>query len=438
MSSPALVEHFFRHEYGRLVATLSRRVGVQYIEAVEDAVQSALMTALETWTTSGLPDNPSAWLFRVAHNDLMGELRKRTGRRRILARAAVEGPDPPEEAPAVFLAGEVRDDLLRMLFACCDEAIVVESQLVLALKTLCGFGVREIALRLFTSEANVYKRLGRARSRLQQAPARTDEPLTSSQYAARLPAVHKILYLLFTEGYLSSHAEQAIRRELCDEAIRLATLLAEHPVGQVPDTCALLALMHLHAARMTARQDGAGGLLLLEEQDRSQWDAEEIQVGLAWLSRSAEGERFSRYHAEAGIAAEHCLAPSFADTRWDRVVSCYELLERTAPSAIHKLNRAVAVAEWRGPAEGLALLDGFEPPTWLAGSYLWSAVLADLHRRCGHADTAARYRAVAIESAPTPAVRALLRRRLEVRAVQLPPGVRGQDGGGGDAGGEQE
>ena len=411
MTTPKLVEHFFRHEYGRLVAILSHRVGVQHIEAVEDAVQSALMTALEAWTIGGLPDNPSAWVFRVAHNELIGELRQRTSRRRILEQRATEDTGTLGNGPEVFLAGEVRDNLLRMLFVCCDEDIPAESQLVVALKTLCGFSVREIALRLFTSEANVYKRLSRARSRLRTLPSSSWD-LSSEQYCSRLPAVTKTLYLLFTEGYLSSNTTMAIRRELCNEAIRLATLLAEHPVGQTPETFALLALMHLHAARLTARQDGSGGLLLLEEQNRELWDRQEIKVGLEWLAKSAQGDSFSRYHAEAGVAAEHCLAPSFQKTRWDRVAECYAILERITPSEMHKLNRAVAVAEWKGPAAGLALLEGFEPPTWLAGSYLWAAALADLHRRCGNTRTAERYRDVAFKSAPTPAVKELLQRRL--------------------------
>jgi RNA polymerase sigma-70 factor (ECF subfamily) len=297
-----------------------------------------------------------------------------------------------------------------MLFVCCDDAIPVESQVVLALKTLCGFSIREIALRLFTAEANVYKRLGRARSRLRALPPRMDATL--EQCSPRLPAVHKILYLLFTEGYLSLHADTAIRRELCGEAIRLASTLAEHPAGQAPETFALLALMHLHAARIAARRDGSGGLLLLEEQDRSLWDQHEVAVGLAWLARSAHGDVFSRYHAEAGIAAEHCLAPSFRETRWSKVVECYSLLEQAAPSAIHTLNRAVAVAEWQGPAAGLAVLHGFAPPTWLEGSYLWAAVLADLHRRDGNAEAAKRFRTLACDAAPTPAISDLLRRRL--------------------------
>jgi RNA polymerase sigma-70 factor (ECF subfamily) len=236
--------------------------------------------------------------------------------------------------------------------------------------------------------------------------------LTEEQLSSRLSAVQSILYLLFTEGYLSSHADGAIRRELCDEAKRLTQTLAEHLASATPETFALLALMHLHSARMTARQDGSGGLLLLEEQDRSLLDQREIQLGLAWLARSADGDAFSRYHAEAGVAAEHCLAPSFAETRWDRIVECYALLEQLAPSAIHTLNRAVAMAEWRGPVEGLAILEGLQPPSWLVGSYMWAAVLADLHIRCGHDELAKRYRDAAMESAPSSAVKDALARRL--------------------------
>lgn len=412
MNAPALVEDFFRHEYGKLVATLSRRVGTQFFDDVEDAAQSALMKALQTWPSAGLPENPSAWLFRVAHNDLMGVMRQRTGRSRILEQLAADHSDGPGDSGEVFLDGEIEDDLLRLLFVCCDGAIPVESQLVLALKTLCGFDIREIAFRLFTTEANVYKRLGRACNRLREMQLRVDE-LTSEDCAARLSAVHSILYLMFTEGYLSVHPEKAIRRELCSESIRLATLLANHPVGHTPETFTLLALMHLQSARMNSRLDASGGLLLLEEQDRTLWDRREIEVGMEWLGKSASGELFTRYHAEAGIAAEHCLAASFKETRWDKIVHCYSLLEGIAPSAIHRLNRAVAVAEWKDPEAGLATLQGLEPPTWLEGSYMWVAVLADLHRRCGNVEQAGHYRGIAVNLAPTSAVRDMLMRRLQ-------------------------
>lgn len=228
-------------------------------------------------------------------------------------------------------------------------------------------------------------------------------------------AVNGILYVLFTEGYLSNNPDMAVRRELCDEALRLAELLAAHPVGQAPDTFALIALMHLHVARLSARQNGSGGLLLLEEQDRSLWDRARVLVGLEWLAQSAHGTEFSRYHAEAGIAAEHCLATSFEATRWDRVVECYLLLERDADSPIHTLNRAVAVAEWKGPAAGLAVLASLGPPTWLLTSSLWAAVMADLHGRVGNSDVAERYCTAALAAAPTRSVEQLLRRRLCIK-----------------------
>jgi RNA polymerase sigma factor (sigma-70 family) len=411
LTTPGLVEHLFRHEYGRLVAVLVRRVGVQHMEYVEDAVQSAFMAALTAWTERPPPGEPGAWLYNVAHNRLIQELRQQSGRVKILERAAADRSDGADHPVHPVSSNEIRDDMLRMIFVCCDDAIPWESRLVLALKTLCGFSTAEIALRLFTSEANVYKRLGRARDRLRLASPDMDTPPLET-LRSRLPGVYGVLYLLFNEGYLSAHADQAIRRELCDEAVRLTTLVAEHPVGAQPECFALLALMHLHAARLGSRVDGVGGLLLLEEQDRSLWDRDQIQLGLAWLARSAGGDVYSRFHAEAGIAAEHCLSPSYHDTRWQEIADLYAMLERVGPSPLHTLNRAVAVAEWRGPDAGLAVLDGLAPPAWLSGSYLWDAVVGDLHRRAGHWDIARQHRERALDSAPTDAVRELLSRRL--------------------------
>ncbi len=418
MSTEQPVEHFFRHEYGKLVASLSRQVGVHNIELVEDAVQVTLLKALELWTHSGKPDNPSAWLFRVAKNEVLSSLRTHTGRGNLLQHTQGESTDGGLWATtpvSANLVGDVRDDLLRMLFVCCASEIDTQSQLVLALKTLCGFSAREIALRLFVSEAKVYKRLQRARSHLQQMPKDRFE-FDDTCVSETLPNVRKVLYIIFTEGYLSSHAEFSIRENLCAEAIRLTTLLAEHSLGQSPETSALLALMFLQRARLHSRQDRSGGLLLLQEQDREKFDQSAIATGLWWLSDSARGDCFSRYHAEAGIAAEHCLSPSFDETRWDRVVSCYELLERTTPSAIHRLNRAVAIAEHKGPRAGLAVLEGEAPPSWLSGSYLWSAVLADFHARLGHRNKASRYRDMALNLASSPAIAALLRKRLDLSA----------------------
>ncbi len=408
MNARQIVDGFFRHEYGRLVALLSRRVGLEHIEAVEDAVQGALLTALEQWGRRGAPENPSAWLYRVAGNRLIDQFRR--DRRLETLAEEVLGETSAEDAAAVSFERELEDDLLRMLFVCCDDRLSSESQIVFALKVLCGFDVPEIAQRLFVEKETIYKRLVRARQRLRANPDVLRD-LTDREIARRTPAVRRVLYLLFSEGYLSLRAGSGIRMELCDEAIRLTLLLACHPIGGSPETHALLALMHLHRARISARQDGSGGLLLLGEQDRSAWDRESIRTGLSWLAKSAEGDTFSCYHAEAAIAAEHCLAPSLAETDWRRVVECYQLLERASPSPAARLGHAVALAEWKGPGAGLALLACDGTGDGPAGTFIHSAVLADLHYRAGHHPEAERHRREAIESAPTEAILELFQRR---------------------------
>jgi RNA polymerase sigma factor (sigma-70 family) len=409
--APVLPEHYFRHESGRLVAVLSRRFGMHRVELCEDAVQTALLRAVQSWSQRGLPDDKSAWLYRVALNEVLGVLRREKRTDSCVDDAEQLASDVITEE-AVYLEHEVRDNQLRMLFVCANPAIPRESQIVFALKILCGFSTEEIALRLFQSHEAIYKRLQRARAALRERIEEL-EPPGVEELASRLTAVLEILYLLFTEGYSSAQPDQVIRHELCDEAIRLARLLDEHPVGAVPETAALLALMYLDAARFDSRVDGAGGLLVLEEQDRARWDRELIQVGMSYLQRSARGEAFTRYHAEAGIAAEHCLASTYKKTRWDEIARLYEMWERVAPSPINTLNRAIAIAEWHGPDAGLALLEALNPPPWLLGYYLWDATLGELYRRRGDRERAIAHLTRALSGAPTHAERALLRRRLE-------------------------
>jgi len=405
------VEHVFRHEYGLLVATLSRRVGMQHVDIVEDAVQHAMMQALDFWRRDGIPKKPSAWLYQVAYRQLLSEFRVTKRRNALLAEYSViadaESPEPSE----VPLPGEMSDSLLRMLFVTCNDTIPVESQLVFTLKSLCGFSIREIALRLFITEENAYKRFSRARQHLENSPVVLDT-LTASDMVARLPVVHRVLYLVFTEGYLSSHTDAAIRVDLCVEAIRLVQLILESASGDTPETNALLALLYLHLARMDARQDTSGELLLFEEQDRAGWNEQYVFRGLGFLERSAQGGTLSRYHVEASIAAEYCLAPSFGQTRWDKIVESYELLERIEHSALHGLNRAVAVAEWKGPGAGLAVLQSLNIPGWLDRSYHWYAVHADLLYRCGEIDLARDIAEQAIKLAPTDDIKRLLYKRL--------------------------
>jgi RNA polymerase sigma factor (sigma-70 family) len=425
--APALPDHYFRHEFGRLVSVLSRRFGMHRLELCEDAVQTALLRAVQSWSQQGPPDDTSAWLFRVAMNEVLGALRRdkrivpsNDSAEQIPGDAGTVGAASTASAAsaddAVFLKHEVKDDQLRMLFICGDPAIPRESQVVFALKTLCGFSVEEIALRLFQNPDAIYKRLQRARATLREQIAELDTPAIDA-LATRLPAVLQIIYLLFTEGYSSAQPDTVIRRELCEEALRLGLLLVEHPVGAVPETDALLALMYLDAARFDARVDGAGGLLLLEDQDRSRWDRGLVHAGIFHLHRAARGEVFSRYHVEAGIAAEHCLASTYAETRWDEIARLYQMLDDVAPSPINTLNRSIAVAEWKGPAAGLALLEPLKPPNWLLGYYLWDATLGELYRRSGDRERGRAHLTRALDAAPTHAEKALLRRRLDACAV---------------------
>ena len=406
-----LAEHYFRHEFGRLVSVLSRRFGLHRVELCEDAVQTALLRAVQSWSERGLPDDKSAWLYRVAFNEVLGVLR-REKRTAAPIEDAEQIADDVHVEQAAYLEHEVRDDQLRMLFVCADPRIPRESQIVFALKILCGFGVEEIALRLLQGPEAIYKRLQRARAALREHLKELEQP-GIEELASRRPAVLEILYLLFTEGYSSAQPDRIIRRELCEEAIRLGRLLDEHPVGAVSETSALLALMYLNAARFDSRVDGAGGLLLLEEQDRSRWDRDLIQIGMSYLQRSARGDVFGRYHAEAGIAAEHCLAPTYQATRWSEIATLYEMLDRAGPSPINTLNRAIAIAEWQGADAGLALLEAIDPPNWLLGYYLWDATLGELYRRKGIRERATAHLTRALDAAPTHAEQALIRRRLE-------------------------
>ena len=212
------------------------------------------------------------------------------------------------------------------------------------------------------------------------------------------------------QGYHSSQPD-IVRRDLCDEAIRLGLLLAHHGMGAVPSTFALLALMHFHAARLSSRVDNEGRLLLLDEQDRARWDKDLIARGCEWLRLSAQGESFSRYHAEAGIAVEHCLAPSFESTRWNEIADLYLMLDTLAPSPIHVMNRAVAVAQLRGADAGLALLMAAQPPDWVVNWHLWQAVLGELHRNAGHFDVAQAHLSLALEGA-SEAERGIIRARI--------------------------
>jgi RNA polymerase sigma factor (sigma-70 family) len=405
-----LVEHFFRHEFGRLVAVLTRSLGVRRLELAEDVVQAALMQALQTWSRRGVPEDPAGWLYRTARNLAIDALRRERAHAQALPRLAADAE--PEYLPLeAHFANEIGDEPLRLLFVCCHESVPVESRVALALKTLCGFSTAEIARALLTTDANVQKRIERARDRLRELDADFDAPATD-QLGARLESVLAVIYLLFGQGCHVTHGEMPIRRDLCDEARRLARMLAAHAAGDVPAVHALLALMCFHAARFDARVALDGAIVLLEEQDRSAWNYAVVREGMAWLTRSAAGDELTRYHLEAGIAWEHCRAATFADTDWRRIAELYDTLDRFAPSPLHALNRAVAEAYLHGPQAGLDRLAAVAKKDIPARYPAWHAVVGELHFRLGQHSEAERAWQEAFRLTTAWADQEFLRRRL--------------------------
>lgn len=403
-----LTEHTFRHEYGRLVAVLTRGVGIGQLEEVEDAVQSALLQAMHVWPRQGLPDDPPGWLYRTARHQLIDRFRRQRTWRNIQAELEYQHT---ETAPEINLSNDImRDDQLRMLFVSCHPALGVEAQITFALKTLCGFSVSEIAHALLSSEASIHKRLARAREALRE-DALDPSDLRPSHLQERLPAVQTILYLLFNEGYNSHHPDALIRQDLCEEAVRLTQFLVQDETTNTQDSQALFALMLLHAGRFAARVSETGGMVLLDEQDRSLWDWPLIQTGFNWLERSAQGNVITKYHLEAAIAAEHCKAITFEQTNWKFINQLYELLYRMEPTAIHALNRAIALSYQNGPQAGIAWLNQLHSDDAPPGYHHWPAVLGELHRRQGETAQAKAYFDQALAMSPPAMERQYLERR---------------------------
>jgi len=390
-----LVEHFFRHETGRLHGALIRLVGVHNITLAEDVAQEAMLRALRTWSMGGVPANPSAWITRVAMNLARDALRHQR-------MSFAKEPDiithiettVPKPMPAAAIEGsrEIRDDALRLMFVCCHPSIAPDAQVVLALKVLCGFSTGEIARAFLSGEAAIEKQLTRTKQRIQDAGLGYEIP-EGEDLAPRLDGVLGALYLLFNEGYKASAGERLLREELCQEAVRLTSLLVEHPAGRTPRSHALLALMLLTAARFPSRVDEHGDLLRLDDQDRSKWNQALIEQGLIHLVEAARGSELSEYHLQAGIAACHCTAADHASTNWARILRHYDELYRMKPSPVVALNRAVAVAYLHGPQAGLEAVAAIPQRDRLESHYLLHAVVGELHWRLkNHAAAADSFR----------------------------------------------
>ena len=407
------IAQLYRDESRRILATLIRLLGD--FDAAEEAMQDAFAVALEHWARDGeLPSNPRAWLIST------GRFRA-IDRRRRDARAAelmmgMGVIEPPSFDPTPSLGDEtgLEDDRLRLIFTCCHPALARDAQVALTLRTICGLTTEEIARAFLVPVPTMAQRLVRATGKIRAAGIPYEVP-AANELGERLDSVLAVVYLVFTEGYAATSGDALVRRELCGEAIRLARLLVEL-MPHANEANALLALMLLHDARRATRLSADGDLVLLEEQDRSQWAREQIDEGLMRVDASLRAARAGPYAIQAAIAALHSAAPSAAETDWRQIAALYALLMTHTDSAVVELNHAVAVAMVDGPEHGLLLVDAIAARGELRDYHLLHAVRADLLRRAGRAsDAIVAYETALGLAMPEPERRFLERRITELR-----------------------
>lgn len=409
---PALVAHIFRRWYTRLVSTLVRAVGSAHLELVEDAVQESLLSALQHWPYRGIPEKPDAWLYQVARRKLMDRMaRTQTAERAAPALSAAFASLPSQWSSPTVSTASLGNDELVMMFMCAHPSLRVDAQLTLVLRTVCGLTVAEIATALLSPETTVAQRLVRAKRTLSLEAEPFALPADAA-LQARLDVVLRAIYLLFTEGYAATRGDAPVRQELCHEAVRLATALAQSETGATPRTFALCALLELQSSRLDAREREDGTTVPLDEQDRNLWDKRAISRGLEWLSRAAHGNEISDYHMQAAIAAEHAMTLNNVPTNWPRIRLFYEQLLQRTSSPVVRLNHALSVARTDGPLAGLALLSNLSSEPKLAGNHLLPAMQALLYRESGQSERAAASTRIALQRARTMADRALLSARL--------------------------
>lgn len=411
----AALETVYRADWGRIVATLIGLFGD--FDAAEEAAQEAFAAAADQWPTSGVPEFPRAWLIQTARHKAIDRLRRKELFREKLEAyfipAAVEASESPN-----YESEEIADDRLRLIFTCCHPALAPEAQVALTLRTLCGLETDEIARAFLVPPATMAQRLVRAKRKIRDAGIPYIVP-EASELPARLNAVLTVIYLVFNEGYAATRGERLIRADLSAEAIRLGRLVRDLTSPQPPaEATGLLALMLLHDSRRDARQDEAGELVLLEDQDRSRWNREQIAEALPLVEEALRGGS-GPFAVQAAIAALHCQAARYEDTDWSQIVRLYDVLERLQPSPIVSLNRAVAVAMVEGPRAGLAIVDKLAANGDLENYHIFHSARAELLRRSGSREDAAKSYSRALELVTNDSERRYLQRRLrEVQASE--------------------
>jgi RNA polymerase sigma-70 factor, ECF subfamily len=370
-----LADHLFRHHAGRMVAWLTRLFGPAHLELAEEVVQDALVKALQQWPRTGVPENPAGWLYHVARNGAFDALRRTAAFRAREPALALElarvGPGAEPGAAAIA------DDELRMMFMCCHPALSRDGRVALSLKIVGGFSVHEIARAFLVEPGAIAQRLVRAKRQVRDLRLDLELP-RGADLAVRLDSVLETIYLLFNEGYSAHEGADLIRADLCREGLRLARLVADAPDSSAPRAHALASLIAFQAARLDARVDEGGELVLLEDQDRSRWDSHLVALGFHHLERSAEGPAVNAYHVEAAIASLHARTVGGGTTPWPEILDLYDELLALNPSPIVALNRVVALSKARGAAAGLEVLSQLARDPALTPYYLLYAVEARL------------------------------------------------------------
>lgn len=362
----------FRSEYGRMVSALTSLLGIDQLELAQDIAQDSLLQAMQSWRFGQVPDQPAAWLHRVARNKAIDHLRRQQRMRAIRKELAFQSEaDIDQAVEHCFLEQEISDSQLRMIFAACHPAIAPESQIAFALRTLCGLTVEEIANAFIVETDIVAKRIYRAREKIRQQELELAVP-QGAQLGERLDVVLKTIYLLFNEGYLSTRSSQAVREDLCREAMRLCQLLLAQPATADPRCEALMALMCFQASRLPARVNAQNQLVLLQDQNRRHWFRPLMEEGFRHLSRSISSDPPGSYQLQAAIAALHASAASFDDTDWQKIYILYQQLFAVEPGPMVALNKAIAAGFAVSPARAIEEL---EQITTLSTHHLYHAAL---------------------------------------------------------------
>ncbi|MBW1297612.1 RNA polymerase sigma factor [Aquimarina litoralis] len=411
------LNHLFRQESGKMVAVLVKIFGIENIEIAEDVVQDALVSALETWKFRGIPDNPKAWLYRTARNKAIDIIRRKKHSKTIdfsdPERKLLTSEYTLSSTMDNFWKEEyIQDDFLAMMYACCHPDISPENQITFILKSLCGFSTKEVAKSFLTSEDTISKRIYRTKEYFRKHQIRPEIPYPE-EITSKTSVVLNTIYLIFNEGYNSTHNDQLIRKDIISQALWLCKSLLDVELTQLPEVYALMALMLFHTARLDSRINDQGELILLSDQDRTSWNKELIAQGSRYLNQSAFGESLSTYHLEAAIAYKHCVADSYDNTDWKEILKYYDLLLKIKKDPIVSLNRCLVILELYGAEKALGTIQSIgEDHKLLEKYYLYYSILGEIYERLMKPTIAIEYYEKAIKLTQSDPEKRLLKHKM--------------------------